>query len=168
MALEPYRREIAMVRSFVRIGIVTLALGATGVVQAGPSGADVVGPAQRFVGLVNADHSGAVIYVACAGPIYEGRTGPAVSGQSVAALLLPGGALPSGGSTGAASRLVIAFPDSSVAATMNLRRYGVAKLLPSTLQLPCGGTGTVTFTPAPASATSVPDTVAVTYENIAV
>jgi hypothetical protein len=48
-------------------------------------------------------------------------------------------------------------------------KYGVTKSIPTTLNLPCGGTGQVTFVPFPQSPpSSRAATVAVEYDNVAV
>lgn len=130
----------------------------------GTSHALRVQPEQRFIGVVNGDHSNAVVYVVCPGPASPGQTGHPAGGQFVAVILVQG----AGGSTGAAATSIVArfAEDSSV--SVALRRYGVARSIPTTLLLPCSGTGSVTFSPTPATATSFGDTVKVAYENIAV
>ena len=54
-----------------------------------------IGPNQHYIGLVNAAHTGAVIYVVCPGPA-TGQTGPPAGGQTVAVRKMRSG----GGYTG--------------------------------------------------------------------
>jgi len=125
-----------------------------------------IGPNQSFLGLVNGHHSDAVILVVCAGPIWPGRTGPAVSGQKVSVALSP--ALAGPGFTGSAGRrIVVRFGDDPFKSVV-LGSYDTPAPFPSGLQLPCYGTGVVRFTPRPTSPTARDDMVKVRYENIAV
>jgi hypothetical protein len=55
-----------------------------------------------------------------------------------------------------------------VAAPIVLTAYGVQAKIPTTLLLPCGGSGVVDFVPEPTSATARSYEVPVVYENIAV
>ena len=121
-------------------------------------------PNEPFGGVVNGNTEQAQVLVVCPGPVFEGRTGPPAGNQS---LMVVFGKL--GGFTGSASSVVAAFredPSKPVVFT----EYGVPQPVPSTLKLPCGGFGAVTFTPfAPAGTTDgVADVVPVEYVNIAV
>jgi len=126
--------------------------------SAGTSQALRVHTAQRFIGIVNGDHSNAVVYTVCPGPAFPGQTGHPASGQFVAAILVRH----AGGSTGAAATAIVASLVEDPSTAVVLRRYGVARAIPTTHLLPCSGTGSVTFTPTPTSSTSVPDTVKIT------
>ena len=123
-------------------------------------------PNQHYIGLVNATHTGAVIYVVCPGP--AARTGPPAGNQTVAVRKVLSG----GGYTGSFAHEIWAqFGDDQVH-VVGFTSYNVAKPIPTSLRLPCQGTGTVTFTTCfgtlPCAANSKPDTVTVTFENIAV
>jgi len=124
-----------------------------------------IGPNQSFVGQVNGQHTDAVIKVACAGPSGPGRTGPAVSGQTVS--VSPSAALAGPGFTGSRGRRVAVRFSDDPSARVVLSSYDTPAPLPAHLQVPCSGTGFVTFTPQPTSPTAQPDVVKVTYENIA-
>ncbi len=118
-----------------------------------------VGPHQVFVGLVNGKRGtpdAVTIFVACHGP--KQQTGHA-SG-SVEVLRAPSTA-EANGNTGDAGTSIEAFfgapPPAASAAqgasagtatrrtTVTFDRYGVSKPLPKGLELPCSGTGQVTF-----------------------
>lgn len=121
-----------------------------------------IGPNEPFGGVVNGNTEHAQVFVVCPGPISQGRTGPPAGNQS---LMVVFGKL--GGFTGSATRIVAAFQeDPSVPVTFT--EYGVPQPVPSTLQLPCGGSGAVSFRPISSSTTGVVDVVPVDYVNIAV
>jgi len=127
-----------------------------------------IGPNQYFYGLVN-DHAGqANILMGCAGP--AGGTGHPLPGQTVK--VFPGPAPTSNdvGFTGsAADAIAVRFPSPTVASTpVILRDYAVSAEIPTSLTLPCSGSGTVAFVPDPTSPTAHPATVTVTFISIGV
>ena len=151
-----------MVRSIAVVG----AVSAIALAPTVASHAARVRPSQHFVGTVNGNHDNAFVYVVCPGPEWPGRTGPPSGNQYLATILVPSG----GGFTGSdATSIVASFTDDPSTAVV-LRQYGVARPVPADLALPCSGTGSVSFVPMPATAAggATPDTVQVTYENIAV
>ena len=142
---------------------ITILCGAS----AAPAIAAAVGPGQHFFGVVNGNHRNAVVYVVCPGPVRPGGTGPPASGQSLSTILLPRGAT-GVGFTGTSADLIVARFADDPSVPLRLFTYGVSKVIPTALRLPCGGQGKVSFTPSPASPTAVPDVVTVTYQNLAV
>jgi hypothetical protein len=149
-----------MIRS--AIALLVLVAGLTGATIA-PAGAATVAPDQHFTGVVNGDHTEAVVTVACPGPSYPGQTGHPISEQYVAAIL----AEKAPGFTGEnARRIVVRFGDDR-SIPMRITSYGIGEPIPLDLNLPCEGTGKVRFLPRPRGESAVPDTVVVTYENIA-
>jgi hypothetical protein len=125
-----------------------------------------IGPDQNFVGLVNGDRDAATIKMACFGPTWPGRTGHPFGGQAVSAqrVLTSDGKLV--GNTGKIGRQIgVVFGDSSGDGPVLLRAYGISAKIPTTLTLPCDGTGTVWFVPTPASLTARPAAVSVTYAS---
>jgi hypothetical protein len=142
-----------------------------------PAAATPIRPNQHYIGLVNAKHTNAVIYVVCPGPA-TGQTGPPAGGQTVAVrkVLSGGGYTGSsahfGGRARAGRREIWAQFGSDQANAVGFTAYNVTKPIPTALRLPCQGTGTVTFTTCfgtvPCAANSKPDTVTVTFENLAV
>jgi hypothetical protein len=144
-------------RTFV---VAVVALGAAVVGLSGVASASAtsrVGPNQAFRALVNG-HSGhpapVAIAVACFGPVFPGETGHPVAGQTVKVLLDANTASQSGFTGADATSIGVFFgapPPATHAAPglVTLARYGVAKAIPTSLLLPCTGTGQVTFVPLP-------------------
>jgi hypothetical protein len=119
-----------------------------------PNGA--IQPKQYFTATVNGSSGRphpAVIRMACFGPIRPGQTGHPFSGQTVSVTRVAA-ATPGAGYTGVRATAIGAFfgaPPPSGAATssyVNFTHYG-QKAIPTSLQLPCAGTGQVTFVPLP-------------------
>lgn len=142
------------------------ALGLAVAAGCAPPPSDVVGPGQHFVGVVNGSTSEAVVTTVCGGPVWEGRTGPPLAGQTLSLRRVDSG----GGSTGTSS-VVFAQPTTASMAVVPFDRYDVAQPLPTDLQLPCDGTGLITFTPcfgiAGCTAGASEDVVKVRFVNIA-
>ncbi len=128
-----------------------------------------IGPHQYFIGEVNGVSTGAVIRVGCFGPVTPGQTGHPVSGQSVDVLPTTAPSSSTTGYTGeSADHVVVDFGPASSAGPVSLSSYAVKAAIPTTLSLPCSGTGTVAFIPMPGSSTAHTATVEVTYQNIGV
>ena len=136
-----------------------------------------VGPHMYFTAVVNPGvaSTGAVpvIKVFCAGPIQPGETGHPVAGQYLEAYAV---ALPTSfsnlGYTGTAANEIDAFFSGANSAVVNqpvvIKNFFVEVPIPTTLNLPCGGLGTVSFVPIPTSPTARGVAVQVVYGNIAV
>jgi hypothetical protein len=164
---------MAVARSVLRVIAVAALIIGTVVIVIGtvaPPAASTttpIGPKQHYLGLVNAKHSSAVIYVVCPGPA-AGRTGPPAGSQTVAVRKVLSG----GGYTGSFAHEIWAQFGNDQVHVVGFTSYNVAKPIPTSLRLPCQGTGTVTFTTCfgtgPCAANGKPDTVTVTFENIAV
>ena len=153
------------------IAALTLMGGAFGLSTAGAAAVDPapIGPNQYFLGEVNGTSVNAVILVACPGPVISGQTGHPVSGQSVDVLPAPSPTATGVGYTGVAGGSVrVAFSNTATADSVVLTQYAVKAAIPTTLLLPCSGTGTVAFVPAPTSSTARSAFLKVTYQNIAV
>ena len=149
---------------------------AAGLIAPGVCGATThtkVGPHQFFAGSVNGSlgtPTPAIIEVVCPGP--SNLTGHPLSGQTVEVGLAIS-TTSSSGYTGNGARSIGVFfgppPPSKVGpGQVIFTRYGVPKAIPTSLNLPCGGTGVVTFVPFPESPpTSRSESVAVEYANVA-
>jgi hypothetical protein len=131
-----------------------------------------VGPNQSFAGTVNGSFGRpvpATITVVCPGPIVS--TGHPLAGQSVAVTR----AIPTfsdSGFTGRDGRTISVFfgpppPTANAIGPISFDRYNTPRPIPTSLDLPCGGSGVVTFLPFPRSLTARAETVAVRYANIA-
>ncbi len=146
------------------IAVLCLAVGPS----ATPAGAATppIGPNQHYIGLVNGQHTGAVIYVVCPGP--ASRTGPPLALQTVAVRRVSAG----GGYTGSFAHDLWAQFGRDMIHVVRFSAYNVAKPIPTSLRLPCQGKGTVAFTTCfgtiACHADTRSDTVAVTFANIAV
>jgi hypothetical protein len=133
-----------------------------------------VGPHQYFDGLVNGSMgvgSPAIINVVCPGP--SNQTGHPLAGQKVE-VEESVAVLTNSGYTGDDATYIDAFfgpppPTPATSGQVKFTKYGVAKAIPKSLELPCRGTGQVTFVPFPESPpTSQSASVAVEDENVAV
>jgi hypothetical protein len=133
---------------------------ADGVVDPAP-----IGPNQTFIGEVNDHTTNATIQVACFGPLHLGQTGHPLPGQTVKVLPVTGPTPVGAGYTGSAARQVDVFfgASSGVVAPVVLTSWAIPAAIPTTLVLPCYGTGTVTFAPYPTSPTARSATVQVTF-----
>jgi hypothetical protein len=127
---------------------------------------------QYFLGLVDGASGAPTIDVACPGPASQGAPLPR---QSVAvSFLAPPPELPAQvGFTGAAHRvaaaLIYTLGDVSVVAPLGtLRFYNVGRAIPTTLRVPCSGSGEVVFSPVNGGSGARAATVTVTFVNIAV
>jgi hypothetical protein len=135
-----------------------------------------VGPNQAFIGLVNGK-SGRVghaqIRVACPGPIKPGETTHPLAHQPLE-VVRPEAINTTTGFTGPNATQISAFvgipPAASEGAGIaTFVRYGVTKPIPTTLTVPCSGSGFITFIPFPRDpGVSRAFVVPVDYVNIAV
>ncbi len=141
------------------------------VATASAAGADAVapiGPNQIFHGLVNGMADNAVIKVVCPGPSLPGQTGHPVAGQTIAVAQGPNTS-PNSGYTGSAATSIIAgFGTASTSNALVFNAYDAPLAIPTSILLPCSGTGTVQFTPNPNSDTAHAESLPVTFVNIAV
>jgi hypothetical protein len=135
-----------------------------------------VGPRQYFEGMVNSQAGiGApvAIKMACFGPVRPGEKGHPIAGQTVEVMRPLVIVVGHSGYTGKSATSIVAFfgpppptpsPVPASANTVTFQKYGVKKLIPTSLLLPCSGTGTVSFVPIPQSPPSSRDaTVPVSY-----
>ena len=151
-----------MMGSVRRVGVALGLMILAGSVMVLPAGAAVrVGPDQFFTGVVNG-HDGntatpIAIRMACFGPLTPGETGHPMAGQTLAVhqLFPPTATGPSLGFTGNDAEIGVFFNapppvrPGDVTTTPIFLRYDVSKRLPTSLTLPCAGTGTAFFTPIP-------------------
>jgi hypothetical protein len=135
---------------------------ADGVVDPAP-----IGPNTYFIGQVNNTTGPATIQMACFGPSVPGQTGHPLAGQTVKALPVTAPTSSVDGYTGSAANSISVSFTSPLLANLPivLQKWAASAAIPTTLILPCGGTGTATFTPVPTSATARPATVTVTYSG---
>jgi hypothetical protein len=138
-----------------------------------PAGAQQrIGPNQHFAGRVNGRRTAAVVYTACAGPVSAGRTGPVAGGQTLSVVRAKRG----NGYTGLFTEIYAWFvPQSATTTTAPVQlkfiSYNAPQAIPTSVQVPCDGTGQVEFSSCPYLAPCaygwVPDYVTVQFVNIA-
>lgn len=128
-----------------------------------------IGPNQFFIALVNGKTADAVITVACPFPLTAGELGSPLPGQYVEVEPEASGAASPFGFTGSAANSIAAVfaPSSVVSESLVINDYFVQVPIPTTLKVPCSGSGVVSFDPAPDSATARAATVSVTYGDVA-
>lgn len=164
MAPTLHRRCLSVAAAVLAAGILGAAPAvADGVVDPAP-----IGPGQYFTGLVNGADGPAVIKVVCPGPIVPQETGHPLAGQTVEVLPAAVSSSAVVGYTGsAADRIAVDFGVAATTTPVTLTDWAVQAAIPTSLLLPCSGTGTVSFVPDPTSPTARTATVAVDYANIA-
>jgi hypothetical protein len=131
-----------------------------------------VGPDMYFTAQVNGASAKAVIKVVCPGPVTSTSTGHPISGQTLEVFSVLPPATGTIGYTGSAAHQIDALFTAPSSATDNppvvLSSFFAPVAIPTTLLLPCGGSGVVSFVPIPTSPTATGVAVTVTFENIAV
>ena len=135
-----------------------------------PASGAAIKPHQHFVGRVNGEPSVATVHTVCAGPASTDRMGPIAGGQTVSVRHLASGK----GDTGVFSTVYAWFVQNASAnghKAVNISAYRKRVALPTSVQVPCDGTGRVEFSScpylAPCAAGWVPTYVKVRYVNIA-
>jgi len=153
--------------------LATLALAVTVVaIATPPAGAGPIGPNQHFSGLVNGKRSSAVVTTVCAGPA-AGRTGPVAGGQTLSVVRGRG----RHGDTGPFTAIYAWFVPQSGGTTttaptqLKFESYRTPQAIPTSIQVPCDGTGEVEFSSCPDLAPCAfgwtPDVVDVQFVDIA-
>lgn len=148
-----------------------LAVAAIGTLAAAsPASAATVGPNQYFVGQVFGSTAQSVILVEC-GPVQA--TGHPAPGQTVDVLqLLPPVATTAGytGDLAVEIDAALVFPASSANAPVPIAtftQYSLKLPIPTSILVPCGGTGVMNFSPYPLDS-GRPSNVQVTFTSVAV
>jgi len=148
---------VSLRRSSGMLGLAAVAVIAVGL-QAGPAQAGSVGPKQYFTGVINGKDGNTTtpitIKMACTGTLQPGQTGHPRAGQTLAVHQLFPPTSGSLGYTGNDSRIGVFFaaPPGTAQANATSRmftRYDSPQSLPTSLTLPCAGTGKVWFSPVP-------------------
>jgi hypothetical protein len=120
-----------------------------------------VRPGQEFGGLVNGQSSNVAVRMDCFGAVHPGQTGHPAAGQTLAVFRPE--ALQVDGFTGTTAHSIVAHFTNDLSAGVTLTRYRQRSPIPTSLTLPCSGTGTVVFSPQPSSSTSHSSTVQVQF-----
>ena len=106
-----------------------------------PSGPAPIGMNETFAGRVNGAGDGAVVLTACGGPVWEGRLGHVVGGQTVSAVRDVAGP----GNTGDNGAVFAEVQGS--AHVVQLRSWATPVEIPTDIDVPCDGPGVVVFDP---------------------
>ena len=148
--------------------VAAMAVGTATMVGSASATNQRIKPNQHYIGLVNDTHTNAVIYVICPGPADGTRTGPPAGNQTVSVKRVASG----GGYTGSLAHGIWAQFNKDSSNVVGFSTYRTPQQIPPSLQLPCSGTGTVTFTTCfgtlPCAADAKDDVVPVTFVNLAV
>jgi hypothetical protein len=158
----------------MRVGRVLAGVALSVVIAAATASAvaagSAIGPHQHFEGAVNGAREDATVTTVCPGPAGGNRTGPVASGQTWSVARAARG----DGDTGPFSQVYAWFvPTTAGQPVVQVRftHYGVSKPIPTKIDVPCEGTGTVEFSScpylAPCAAGWVPDYVTVHFVDIA-
>jgi hypothetical protein len=130
-----------------------------------------VQPDTLFAGLVNGTSSPAAIRVACGGPVTAGETTHPLAGQTVEAdTEVPTSTAPLGYTGSAGTAIEVSLTPATTAganAPIKLGFFFAPVAIPTTWNVPCSGTGTLSFVPLPTSPTARTLNLTVTFENIA-
>jgi hypothetical protein len=160
-------------RRLLRVLVVgLLSVSSVVAVVAAPAAASApIKPNQHFFGLVNGSRNTPVVYTVCAGPVWNGRTGPVAGGQTMSVARSAKGE----GYTGPFQQVYAWFVQDSSGTppqTLTFTRYGEPQPIPPKVQVPCDGPGQAEFSPCPylalCTAGFVPHFVDVLFVNIAV
>ena len=163
------RRALAFLA--ITAAVVAATIGTAG---ASPAHGPRIGPNQVFVGRVNGStgqQQPAVIKVACPGPA-QGQTTHPLPHQTLE-VSPPASTAATVGHTGPDATHIDAFlgipPSGTVTGDLaTFTHYGHAKRLPTSITVPCSGSGYITFIPFPrVPGETVAFVVPVTYANIA-
>jgi hypothetical protein len=164
------------VRVLAVLTATVVGLGATAAMAAAtPPDQGRIGHNQVFLGLVNGNSgitTHAQIRVACPGPVVSGELTHPLAHQRLE-VDQPEVIDADFGNTGAHATHINAYfgipPSASDAGGIaTFRRYGVRKAIPTTLSVPCSGSGFITFIPFPRDpGTSRAYVVPVDFVNIA-
>jgi hypothetical protein len=128
-----------------------------------------IGPGQYFSGYINGHPPGqAIIWTACFGPTTPGETGHPLANQTieVETANIAGGAVDLG-YTGTAANSIVATLGPSAASSAIIAKftsYFVPQYIPTTITVPCAGSGVVSFTPVPGSPSAFSANLSVTFE----
>ena len=147
-----------------------LVLGMTGLGGGVAHATQPIRPHQHFIGLVNGRSSQAVVHTFCAGGIFPGETGPVTGGQTMSVERAANAA----GDTGLFSQIYAWFVPTSNSGSPTMLKFTTygTEPIPTTIRVPCYGSGKVEFSScpylAPCAAGWVPYFVDVTFEDIAV
>jgi hypothetical protein len=140
-----------------------LSLAATASAAARQQDPVPIGPNEYFRGFINNHPPGkAVITVICPGPV---NTGHPAAGQTIEVKTAQPTSTFDTGFTGSAGTKITAAlaPASTTTILVSFTSFFVPKKIPTSITVPCSGTGKVVFRPAPTSPTAKSAVLPVTF-----
>jgi hypothetical protein len=143
-----------------------LPLAATASAAVRPQDPVPIGPNEFFSGFINNHPPGkAVIKVICPGPA---NTGHPAGKQTIEVKTAQPTSTFDAGFTGSAGKKITAtlLPAATTAVLASFTSFFVPKKIPTSITVPCSGTGTVIFAPSPPSSTAMSAKLPVTFLNI--
>jgi hypothetical protein len=159
-------RFAAALMSGLIVAAMGLSLAAAASAAVGPQDPVPIAPNEYFKGLINNHPPGkAVITVICPGPV---NTGHPAAGQTIEVETTQPTSTFDTGFTGSAGRKITATlaPSASTMILASFTSFFVPKKIPTSITVPCSGTGTVVFAPSPPSSTAMSAKLPVTFLNI--
>ena len=148
-------------------GLIAAAMGlsaaATASAAVGPQDPVPIGPNEYFKGLINNHPPGkAVITVICPGPV---NTGHPAAGQTIEVETAQPTSTFDTGFTGSAGMKIGATlaPAATTSLLATFTNFFVPKTIPTSITVPCSGTGKVVFRPSPTSSTAKSAVLPVTF-----
>ena len=151
-------------------GLIAAAMGLSAAAAAsaavGPQDPVPIGPNEYFRGFINGHPPGkAVITVICPGPA---TTGHPAGNQTIEVKTAQPTSTTDLGFTGSAGKQITATlsPSATTTVLATFTSYFVPKKIPTSITVPCSGTGKVVFTPSPGSSTAMAATLTLTFLNI--
>ena len=148
-------------------GLIAAAMGlsvaATASAAVGPQDPVPIGPNEYFRGFINNHPPGkAVITVICPGPV---NTGHPAAGQTIEVKTAQPTSTFDLGYTGSAGKKITAAlaPAATTTILASFTSFFVPKKIPTSITVPCSGTGKVVFRPSPTSSTAKSAVLPVTF-----
>jgi len=125
---------------------------------------------EHYLGMVNATHQSPVVKTICPGPVGPNSTGRVAGKQTMSVVRIRRGH----GYTGLFNSVYAWFkpaPGGARPIQMHFTHYSSPQLIPNSVRVPCGGTGTAVFSScpylAPCAVGWITDNVKVKFEDVA-
>ena len=157
------RRFAAALMSGLVAAVMGLSLAAAASAAARPQDPVPIGPNEYFSGYINNHPPGkAVITVICPGPV---NTGHPAAGQTIEVKTAQPTSTFDIGYTGSAGKKITAAlaPTATTTVLATFTSFFVPKKIPTSITVPCSGSGKVVFRPAPTSPTAKSAVLPVTF-----
>ena len=161
----------ALTRRYAALAVAACAMAAVAATPAIAHAQDPIPirPGQYFSGFINGHPPGqAIIWTACFGPTTPGETGHPLANQTIEVepANIAGSAVDLGytGTVGNSIVATLGPSSTSVNVLAKFTAYFVVQHIPTTITVPCAGSGVVSFTPVPGSPSAFSANLSVTFE----